>query len=154
MENRIRAGILIFDDGKLLLVKHVDPEDGYTWWVAPGGRVEEDETIFECAERETLEETTLKVKAGRVVYLCQYIDRRAGINSIEVYLTCESSKGSPRCGVSCYEVADIGFFPRQETAGMNLLPKKLKDTVWLDYDEGFPAIRFLGIRHDEECGGG
>ena len=36
MENRIRAGVLIFDDDKMLLVKHVDPEDGYIWWVVPG----------------------------------------------------------------------------------------------------------------------
>ena len=106
--------------------------------------MEDDETIFECAERETLEETSLRVRAGRVVYLRQYIDRRAGINSIEVFLTCEGFEGSPRCGVSSFEVADVGFFTRQEIAGLNLLPRELKDTVWLDYDEGFPAIRFLG----------
>ncbi len=154
MENRIRSGILIFDDDKLLLVKHYDTQDGYTWWVVPGGRVEDDETIFECAERETLEETSLKVKAGRVVYLRQYIDCQAGINSIEVFLSCECFEGSPRCGVSSYEVADIGFFPRQGTAGLNLLPRELKDTVWLDHDEGFPAIRFLGIDYDEQGSGG
>ena len=148
MENGIRAGILVFNDDKLLLVKQFYPEDGFTWWVVPGGRVEEDETILECAERETLEETSLEVKAGRVIYLRQYIDRPAGINSIEIFLTCDGFEGSVahKKQWESENIEEVGFFTRQETEEMNVLPPELKKHVWLDYDVGFPSIKFLGIR--------
>lgn len=92
MENRIRVGALVFESDRILLVKHVDPETGYTWWVTPGGRLKESETIFECAERETMEETSLRVRAGRIVYLRQFIYRQFGTNSIEIFLECEDFK--------------------------------------------------------------
>ena len=39
MENSISARMLVFEDNRMLLVQLVlvDPRDGYTFWVAPGG---------------------------------------------------------------------------------------------------------------------
>jgi 8-oxo-dGTP pyrophosphatase MutT (NUDIX family) len=148
MKNSIRARMLIFDNDRMLLVKLVDPKDGYVFWVTPGGWMEEDETIFECAERETLEETSLRVRAGRVVYLHQYIDHQVGLNCLEVFLICEEVGGSliRQAG----EVEEVGYFSREETMGMNVLPRIFMEHVWSDYDKGFPEIRFLGVTYPEK----
>ncbi|PIZ52623.1 NUDIX hydrolase, partial [Candidatus Woesearchaeota archaeon CG_4_10_14_0_2_um_filter_33_10] len=71
LENRIRVGVLIFEDNKILLVKHVDPITGFTWWVPPGGGLKETESIFECGKREVKEETNLKVSLDKIVYIRQ-----------------------------------------------------------------------------------
>ena len=155
MENRIRVGVLVFESERMLLVKHVDPRTGYTWWVTPGGRLKGSETIFECAERETKEETSMKVKAGRIAYLRQFIYRQFGANSIEIFLTCEGFEGSPSTanlkgkGADELYIKEVGFFSQREIAGMNVLPRELTKVVWRDHDEGFPTIRFLGIEYDE-----
>ncbi len=47
-----------FNKGKVLLIKHKK----LNVWLNPGGHVEENETPIECALRETLEETGIKVK--------------------------------------------------------------------------------------------
>lgn len=69
MQHRIRAAAIIINDNKILLVKHVHPETGHEWWVPPGGGVEEiDNSIFDCAKRETFEETNLKIDVSRLLY--------------------------------------------------------------------------------------
>ena len=69
MKHRIRAAAIVVEGDSMLLVKHQGhgPEDGYVWWVPPGGGVEGEESLEECARRETLEETGLSVKLGNIV---------------------------------------------------------------------------------------
>ena len=94
-----------------------------------------------------MEETSLRVRAGRVVYLHQYIDRQAGLNCFEIFLTCEDSTGS--LSRQAGEVEEAGFYSREETAGMNVLPRVLMGNIWSDHDAGFPEIRFLGVTYPE-----
>ena len=62
------TGILI-EDGKILLVKQVvSSERG---WSLPGGRVEAGETLEEGLLREMDEETSLKTKIAKLLYLCE-----------------------------------------------------------------------------------
>ncbi|MCH8190646.1 MAG: NUDIX hydrolase [Chloroflexi bacterium] len=49
LQHRIRCGALIVDGDRLLLVKHRHPKTGFVWWAPPGGRVEGEESIFDCA---------------------------------------------------------------------------------------------------------
>ena len=67
MKHRIRAAAIVVEGDSMLLVKHQGhgPEDGYMWWVPPGGGVEGEESLVECARRETLEETGLSVELGQ-----------------------------------------------------------------------------------------
>ena len=70
MKHRIRVATIIINDNKILLVKHVHPETGYTWWVPPGGGIEEfDSSIFDCAKREAFEETNLTIENSRILYI-------------------------------------------------------------------------------------
>jgi 8-oxo-dGTP pyrophosphatase MutT (NUDIX family) len=61
MRKVVSAGGLIFDDGRLLVVKHVD---GYGF---PKGHVEPGEAVEQAALREVLEETSLITEIVRYV---------------------------------------------------------------------------------------
>lgn len=75
---RVGVGALVIHGGKVLLVKRgVAPSAGF--WAPPGGSLELGETLESCAERETLEETGITVRADKPVYAFDYIERdRAG----------------------------------------------------------------------------
>ena len=84
MKHRIRAAAIVVEDGKLLLVKHQHPEDGSVWWVPPGGGIEGGESIFECARRETFEETGLSVDLDRVIYIREFVE--PGYHHCELFI--------------------------------------------------------------------
>ena len=74
---RIGVGVMLKKGNLILLGKrHVDKvENGYKvrennlghTWSMPGGKLELDESILECAKRETLEETGIKISSARVI---------------------------------------------------------------------------------------
>ena len=154
MESRIRVGVLIFKDDKLLLVRHVNPKTGYIWWVPPGGGLQGSETIFECAEREVREETGLKVTAQRPVYLRQFIYTEFSQNNVDLYVlgeliggleTMENLKG---LGGDEHFIKELKYFSEKDITTMNVFPEVLKKDVWKDRSAGFQVMRFLGVEDD------
>lgn len=157
MKNRIRIGVLIFDDDKLLLVKHIDPKSGFTWWVPPGGGLQNNETIFECGKREVFEETNLKIKLDKLVYIRQFIYNHQGENTIDVYLTSSSSFAGKMhitnlkgLGGDEHFIKELKFFSESEIKEIVVFPKILKDGMWLDYKANFPDLKFIGVEDDSE----
>ncbi|CCG04915.1 NUDIX domain-containing protein [Blastococcus saxobsidens] len=61
------VGAIVHDDARRLLVIRRGQEPSRGLWSVPGGRVEPGETAAQAVEREVLEETGLRVRAGRVV---------------------------------------------------------------------------------------
>ncbi|MDR2539496.1 MAG: NUDIX domain-containing protein [Chlamydiales bacterium] len=57
MQRQFTASVYIIKDGKILLLIH--PK--FHKWLPPGGHLEENETPHECALREVLEETGLRI---------------------------------------------------------------------------------------------
>ena len=71
---RVGVGALVIHEGKVLLVKRgVAPNEGL--WAVPGGSLELGESLQEGAERETLEETGVIVRAGKPIYVFDYIEQ-------------------------------------------------------------------------------
>ena len=68
---RIRIGILIVSDGKVLLIEHI--KNGRSYWLIPGGGLEYGETIANCAKREMKEETNLDVSISRFLFSSESI---------------------------------------------------------------------------------
>ena len=77
MKNIIVSGPVIIKNGKLLVSK--DNKDDF--YKIPGGRVEEDETLEECAKREFKEETGLECEIIKT-FLTQKLTKRLGTNEI------------------------------------------------------------------------
>jgi ADP-ribose pyrophosphatase YjhB (NUDIX family) len=72
MTQRIRVAGLVRKDDDFLLIQQED-RSGKLHWSLPGGRLEaSDADMFRGVEREVLEETGLRVDAGRLLFLSEY----------------------------------------------------------------------------------
>lgn len=63
---RRRAGVVVWNDGRVLLLRR--EHQGARWWLVPGGGVEPGETPAEAARRECAEETGFDVTVGSLGY--------------------------------------------------------------------------------------
>lgn len=70
---QVAVGAIVVRDNKVLLVKR-SQSPGQGLWAIPGGRVELGETLQQAAEREILEETGLKIRAGDPLYTFEVIE--------------------------------------------------------------------------------
>ncbi len=153
MKHRIRAAAIIVHGDSLLLVKEEssNPDDGLFWWVPPGGGVEGDESLEDCARRETLEETGLSVELSDIAYVRDFLD--AGYRHCEIFFLATSFSGSVSTGRdlergmldSAREMREVQFVHRDEMQEMPISPDVLKTTFWDDLANGFPNTRYLGV---------
>lgn len=103
---KVGAAAVIERDNQLLLLRRAHhPWRGY--WNLPAGYVESDEDPRCAAERETLEECNLVVRAGDLLGAFYFSDDPRGHGLLMVYL-CQWLSGSPR--VDPDEVLEFGFF--------------------------------------------
>ena len=70
----VAVGVVVEKEGKILLVRRKKPPNQRRWAI-PGGKVNLGETLQQAAEREILEETGLRIKAGEPVYVFDFIER-------------------------------------------------------------------------------
>jgi ADP-ribose pyrophosphatase len=70
----VAVGAVVFREGRVLLVRrgHPPAED---LWAIPGGSVEIGETLQQAAEREIWEETGIRIRADRPIYIFDVIER-------------------------------------------------------------------------------
>ncbi|MFC0860880.1 NUDIX domain-containing protein [Sphaerimonospora cavernae] len=79
---RLRCSVIVFRDGKILLV-HRD-QDGTDNWVLPGGDPRPGEGMAACARREVLEETGLHVDPARCAFVFEAIDPTGTQRTLEI----------------------------------------------------------------------
>jgi 8-oxo-dGTP diphosphatase len=73
---RVGVGAVVVQDGRVLLVRRgVPPNLGL--WAIPGGGLEVGETLREGAEREILEETGIRIRAGEMIFAGDLMERDA-----------------------------------------------------------------------------
>jgi len=122
----VGVGVLIWREQQLLLGKrlterHVEKQS--TCWQFPGGHLENNESVIECAVREVREETGLQVRALRHL---GYSDKTFVIGQqpyVALLVSCDYRSG----------VAQV------------LEPKKCEHWQWFDYKK-LPAPLFEPIR--------
>lgn len=71
---RVAVGAVVTHQDKVLLVLRGQPP-AKDMWAIPGGSVDLGETLQAAAEREIMEETGLRIKAGEVIYTFDAIVR-------------------------------------------------------------------------------
>lgn len=148
MQHRIRIATIVISEQKVLLVKHVHPKTGFTWWTPPGGGLEEmDASIFDCAKREAFEETNLKVDVSRIIYIREFLGNNM---NLEIFTLADNHQGE--LGIKNTQgngpdedfIKDVAWFSKEELQNIVVFPEILKDKFWDDYALGFPAIKYLG----------
>ncbi len=154
MQHRIRGAALVVQDNRLLLIKSRDRHTDEIFWIPPGGGVEGDESIFDCARRETFEEAGILVEFDRIVYLRQFIEQRLEIHHFEVFVLCSSftgeltTKNDPSFGApDAYDVLEARFLSRREMEDLTVYPQVLKDDFWDDLGADFPTVKHLGMQY-------
>ena len=135
---RVRVAAAVIGNGKLLIVKH--EKRGRTWWCLPGGGLEPGETLSACAERELLEETGLKVKAGRIIYLGELILPEEHL--LDVFIWAEKTGGTLAKGED-RGLKALRFVPLKDLRRMSFLPREVTNRFEKDWKAGFPE----GIVH-------
>ncbi|KAJ3959729.1 hypothetical protein N0V92_003668 [Colletotrichum tropicale] len=121
------AAIVQRKDGKIVVGKRESSHGAGTWQL-PGGHLEFKESIFGCAERETLEETQLKVKASKIVGVTNDVFEELGKHYVTLFVRCE--------------MEDEAAEP------VNLEPEKCSGWYWMSWDE----VREINVKAKE--GGG
>jgi ADP-ribose pyrophosphatase YjhB (NUDIX family) len=81
---KVAAGVLVLDDGMILLVKrHFDPMKGL--WTLPAGYINAGEDPQSAAERECLEETGLVVRVVELFHVITGRDHPRGADVVLIY---------------------------------------------------------------------
>jgi 8-oxo-dGTP diphosphatase len=142
MKQRIRSASIIVKDDAVLLVKHKHPVNGFEWWVPPGGGLEDSENIYECAKRETHEETGLTVELGQILYLREFVEPSKSCHHFEVFILAISFTGEPTLANNSpldpdyAYIKDVQFLTKRQMRGLTVYPKELKDKFWRDLASG------------------
>jgi len=119
MNRHTRIQGLIIQDHKILLIRAYELLTGVSFWVIPGGGIEQDESDEECLIREVREETNLDVRIERML-----IDQEAPPDGVYKRLRsylCSPEGGSlepgsePEAAEDCEIVAVRWFDLRNET---------------------------------------
>ena len=92
MRYGISASGIVVEDSKILLVHHVFA-GGDNFWVPPGGKLEGEESIFDCAVREVCEETSLDVSPGGIFWIEELVD--GDLHFVKFHICCQRLAGAP-----------------------------------------------------------
>jgi ADP-ribose pyrophosphatase YjhB (NUDIX family) len=93
MNQRIRVAGLVRHGDKILLIEQQNYA-GIRRWSLPGGRLEPtDPNMFSGAEREVLEETGLRVRAGRLRYITEYAGVSMSLFAVTFIVECHLETG-------------------------------------------------------------
>jgi ADP-ribose pyrophosphatase YjhB (NUDIX family) len=110
---KVAAGVLVIQDGKVLLVRRaIEPQRGL--WSLPAGFVDSDEDPRRAAQREALEETGLEIETTGVLDVFSGREHPAGADIILVF-TARPRAGELRPGDDADAVA---FFGPDELPGL------------------------------------
>ena len=145
MRYGISAAALIVHLNRLLLVNH-QKNGQYDFWVPPGGKLAGGESIFDCARRETMEETGLSVVLDRIVYIVEYAE--PVYHFCKFFMRCKTFDGNLTLANREPEetfLVNARFFSKADMKGLDVRPTILKDRFWDDLEAGFPETRYLGL---------
>lgn len=117
---QLGIGAVVFHQQRVLLVKRAKPPSAHQWAI-PGGRVLAGETLQQAAEREIMEETSVRIRANQPVYTFELIEHSTtgelAFHYVIIDLDADYIDGAPRAGDDALEAR---WFERHELAGINL----------------------------------
>ena len=131
---KARAGVVLIHEDRLLLMR----QNNKPFWVFPGGTLEPNEGLAECAERELLEEAELTVRIGPLLYLTDFIDRPnepGGRQVVDSFFAARYLSGPTEWRAPYPEnIDEIAWFSRSELNTLAVLPSDIKAAVLTDWE--------------------
>ncbi len=106
---RIGTGVLLKKENSILLFKYAADK----MWRMPGGKLEADETLFECIQRETFEETGIEIHSAKIVLVSDPIE-----GFVTIGYASEDFSGKP-------EIKENEKFSDMKWFDINDLPKNI-----------------------------
>ncbi len=125
---KVGLGVIVVKDSKVLLGQRLNAH-GEGSWCPPSGHLEFGESWEECAIREVLEETGLKVKNITFVICTNDIFKEENKHYITIYVQAEWTSDEPKV----------------------LEPDKMIKWQWFDWNN-LPQPLFLPVQHLVETG--
>jgi len=89
---KVGVGVIIRKNNKILLGKRKNAH-GSGSWSFPGGHLEFNEHVEDCARREVLEETGIHIKNIRLGVYTNDIFEKEGKHYITIYVLCDYDSG-------------------------------------------------------------
>lgn len=109
-------------DNKLLLIRGKTLVDGQPFYCAPGGGVEEGESLFAAVEREVREETGYFGKAERIVFIQDYKHgEQSDGRNLEVFILGKIDE--TKKALTEYDHEEFIFVTEDEFADIKYLPE-------------------------------
>ena len=142
----ISAGAILIDEQERLLLVHHFKEGEYNFWVPPGGSLEGNESIYDCARREVLEETGLQVDLDQIMYIQEFWE--PDYHFVKFFILGKAINGAITLQNKDVEedfLIDAGYFSQAEIQKLNVYPPILKEQFWIDYQAGDLQTKYLGI---------
>jgi phosphatase NudJ len=133
----IRTRVIVLHQGRILMI----PPDGSgpdVAWTLPGGGLTPYESLAECARRETLEETGISVRVGRIAFLREWIvpryaqssapdpDKRGHGYGLEIFHYATPEEPVPLPRPEQPHAPSPGWIPITELPRLPLWPKELR----------------------------
>ncbi len=108
LDHSTSSKVIVYNNGKILLLRRSgDISAGGGNWDIPGGGQEKDETLIDCARRETYEESGLKNLQNLKPYkTVKYIVPERGINSVMHLFTANSPSNDVQLKPATWEGSD------------------------------------------------
>lgn len=121
---KVAVVVFIERDGRVLLIRRaVDPGKGL--WALPAGFVDHDEAPEAAAVRETLEETSLKVRVEKL--LAVFPKRDNGLADIIIAYSATIRSGEAQAGD---DAAEVGWFARDNLPPLVFYPSIALTNLW------------------------
>lgn len=124
-------GAIIQDDA-ILLIRHQHHDDARTYWLFPGGGIQDGETEEQCVKREMKEETNLEVEVGRLL-LDVPTPPEAVYRRCRTFL-CHPIRGIPSPGhepeveaAAVYAIVEVRWFDLRDPTSWD--PQLLQDDI-------------------------
>ena len=108
----VGVGVIIVKDGKVLMQKRKGSH-GEGAWSFPGGHLEFNENITDCARRETFEELGIDLTGSKIVTLTNDIFDKEGKHYITIYVKAENFIGEPKI-MEPDKCSEFGWFSWEE----------------------------------------